>query len=106
MKAALFYDFYRYGGLTYALQYAELVRQEKDPEKHKQSRKNWLRTYKQIGKSILNGTFNVEGMQEFFENLGISKEELLQKIEEKRCGDPKEDQILQNIDRIRTNKLR
>lgn len=106
VKAALFHDFYRYGGLTYALQYAELVRQEEDPEKHKKSRKNWLRTYKQIAKSIINGTFNVEGMQEFFENLGITKEELLHKIEEKRQSDPNNEKILKNIDRIRTNKLR
>jgi len=106
VKAALLHDLYRYGGITYALQYAELVRQEEDPERHDQSRKSWLRMYKQIGKSILNGNFNVEGMEAFFANLGITKEELIQKIEEKRQADPNEDKILQNIERIRTNKLR
>jgi hypothetical protein len=106
VKAALFHDFYRYGGLTYALQYAELVRQEQNPEKHKQCRKNWLRTYKQIGKSILNGTFDVEGMEAFFTNLEITKEELLREIEKKRNGDPNEARILHNIKLIQTNKLR
>ncbi|MHA1669366.1 MAG: hypothetical protein ACTSV5_02180 [Promethearchaeota archaeon] len=106
VKAALFYDFYRYGGITYALQYAELVRQEEDPERHHKSRKSWLRTYKQIGKSILNDTFNVEGMEAFFGQLGITKEELLRKIKEKRHTDPNEAKILQNIEHIRTNKLR
>ena len=106
VKAALLHDLYRYGGITYALQYAELVRQEEDPEKHNQSRKSWLRMYKQIGKSILNDSFNVEGMKSFFTNLGISKEELLKRIEEKRHADPNEEKILQNIERIKTNKLR
>ncbi len=106
VKAALLHDLYRYGGITYALQYSELVRQEEDPEKHHQSRKSWLRMYKQIGKSILNGTFNMEGMEAFFANLGITKEELIQRIEEKRHTDPNEDKILQNIERIKTNKLR
>ena len=106
VKAALLHDLYRYGGITYALQYAELVRQEENPERHEKSRKSWLRMYKQIGKSILNGTFNVEGMEAFFGNLGFTKKELLQKIEEKRHADPNEDKILQNIERIRTNKLR
>ena len=106
VKAALFYDFYRYGGITYALQYSELIRQEFDPQDRKKSRKSWLRTYKQIGKRMLNGTFNQEGMEIFFRNLGISKEKLLYRIEEKRSGDPDKVQILHNIEQVRLNTLR
>ena len=106
VKAALFHDFYRYGGITYALQYSELIRQEPDPQERKASRKNWLRTYKQIGKGMLNDTFNHEGMEIFFKNLGISKEQFLQHIEERRELDPEKTRILRNIEQVRLNTLR
>jgi tRNA(Ile)-lysidine synthase TilS/MesJ len=106
VKAALFHDFYRYGGISYALQYSELIRQESDPQVRKVSRKNWLRTYKQIGRGMLNGTFNHEGMEIFFRNLEISKEQLLQRIEEKQSLDPERARILRNIEQVRFNKLR
>jgi DNA-directed RNA polymerase subunit K/omega len=106
VKAALFHDFYRYGVVTYALQYAELIRQEKDPIKRKKSRKSWLRAYKQIAKGILNARFNPEGIESFLTTLGTTREELLQKIIEKRQSDDNESKILQNIERIVLNKLK
>jgi hypothetical protein len=106
VKAALLYDMYRYGGITYALQYAELIRQEEDKEARRKSRKDWLRLYKQIGKSILNGTFNMEGMGIFFRKLGISKEGLLENIIYQRIQDPNFSQIIKNIDLMMSNKLR
>jgi hypothetical protein len=106
VKAALLYDLYRYGGVTYALQYAELVRQEENAQVRKKIRKEWLRLYKQIGKSILNGTFNIEGMNAFFERLGITKEELLTTIARQRDQDPNYQQIVKNIDLIKSNRLK
>jgi hypothetical protein len=106
VKVALFHDFYRYGGITYALQYAELIRQEKDAIKRKNSRKSWLRTYKQVAKGILNSTFNKEGNQTFFANIGITREELLQKVIEKRESDDNIKKILNNIQRIASNQLK
>lgn len=106
VKAALLYDMFRYGGVTYALQYAELIRQEDDDEARKKSRKEWLRLYKQIGKSILNGTFNMEGMNAFFTRLGISKAELLTAIVNQQKQDPNYDQIIKNIELVKSNKLK
>ncbi|MHA1293314.1 MAG: hypothetical protein ACTSQJ_11685, partial [Promethearchaeota archaeon] len=88
VKAALMYDLYRYGGLTYALQYAELIRQEPNLDKRRKSRKDWLRLYKSVARSILNGTFNVDGMNLFFNKIGVSQEELLKTIEKHRNSDP------------------
>jgi hypothetical protein len=84
VKTALLYDLYRYGGLNYALQYAELVRQEKTKERQRRSRKKWLRLYKKIVHSILKGTFNIDGMNQFFKNIGVSKDELLESIIKQR----------------------
>lgn len=106
VKAAILYDFYRYGGIPYALQYAELIRQQDTEVAQKRSRKNWLRLYKRTGLSILNGTFNQEGMNKFFKNIGMSKETLLENIKTKRNKDPTREQILRNIELIRTKVLR
>ncbi len=51
VHAATFYDFNRYGGILYAYQYAELVRQ--NPE----SKKKWLRTLKISAPLILENKF-------------------------------------------------
>ena len=106
VKAAMLYDLYRYGGIPYALQYAELIRQEETPEKQKQSRTGWLRLYKRTALSILNGTFNVSGMDQFFKNIGMTREQLIDTIEKHREKDPHKDQILENIELIRTKNLK
>jgi len=106
VKAALMYDLYRYGGLTYMLQYAELVRQQPNEEARKKSRKDWLRTANQVAKSIFNGTFNAEGMNAFFTNIGMTREGLIATIEEQRARDPHLDKILRNIDNFQTRKFR
>lgn len=106
VKAALMFDLYRYGGLTYALQYAELVRQQENNQDRKKSRKNWLRLYKNIAQSILNGTFNKDGMKKFYDNIGISKEELLISIIEQRKKDPNAEKISRNIELIKIGKIK
>lgn len=97
VKAALMYDFYRYGGLTYALQYAELVRQETEGKAHRLSRKQWLRTYNTIAKGIIGGTFNKEGIDLFLSKIGTSKQALLESIEQYRQLDPHAPQIINNL---------
>jgi hypothetical protein len=97
VKAALMYDFYRYGGLPYALQYAELVRQETKEKAHRMIRKQWLRTYNVIAKGILLGTFNKEGIDLFLRKIGTSKEALLDSIEKSRQLDPYALQIISNL---------
>ena len=106
VKAALLYDLYRYGGLTYALQYAELIRQEKDADARKRIRRDWLRIYKRTAQSILKGTFNIDGMKCFFENIGVTKEDLLDLIFYQREKDPNKDQILKNIGLIKSKKFK
>jgi hypothetical protein len=97
VKAALMYDFYRYGGLPYALQYAELVRQETEEKNHRMTRKQWLRTYNTIAKGIIQGTFNKEGIDLFLDKIGASKEALLDSIEKYRKSDPYALRILTNL---------
>lgn len=104
-KAAAMYDLYRYGGLTYAVQFAELIRQESDDEARMEIRKDWLKMYNRISRSILKGTFNAEGMRMFFERIGISKEELLKTITDHQKDDPNKDIILRNLELIKTHKL-
>lgn len=97
VKAALLYDLYRYGGVTYALQYAELVRQETERNAHRRTRKSWLRLYTHTAKSILNGSFDSEGIDHFFHNIGISQIQLLNTITHQRKGDPACEIIEKNI---------
>ncbi len=106
VKAALMYDLYRYGGITYTLQYAELIRQKEWGGERRKSRKGWLRLVQNIGRNILNGTFNSDGMSKFFARIGTSREEILQNIEKRRLNDPNEAQVLKNIELIRNKKLK
>ncbi len=106
VKAALMYDLYRFGGLTYMLQYAELVRQQPTEETRRKSRKEWLRVCKSVSKNIFNGTFNKEGMEAFFRNIQTSEEELMKSIERQRENDPNSDQIVQNLELFKSGKLR
>jgi len=100
VKAAAMYDFYRYGGLPYALQYAELVRQAPDENSHRLYRKKWLKLYRSIGHSIFNGTFNANGIRRFLKAIGCSKEEILESITQFRNKDPNKKKILENIELI------
>ena len=97
VKAAMMYDFYRYGGLTYALQYAELIRQAPDEETHRLYRKKWLRLYKGIAHSIFKGTFSVEGIETFLEKIGCTMEEILDSVIQFRNQDPNLNKILHNL---------
>jgi len=96
-KAAIIYDFYRFGGLSYALQYAELVRQESNKEDKKLIRKKWLRLYKNVAKAIVHGTFDRKGIEDFFNQINISKNKLLENIKYQVERDPNKDLILKNI---------
>lgn len=96
VSAALFYDINRYGGIPYIFQFAELVRQ--DPS----IRKKWLRTLKRISPLILNAKFNENGVKEFFEKINVSKESLLETIQKQIEQDPNKDQILRNLNLIKS----
>jgi tRNA(Ile)-lysidine synthase TilS/MesJ len=96
-KAAILYDFYRFGGLSYALQYAELVRQEPTEEKRKKSRKKWLRLYRNVAKAIIHGKFDKKGIEDLFNQINISKKKLLENIKYRVDRDPNKELILENI---------
>ena len=106
VKAALMYDLYRYGGLTYILQYAELVRQQKKEEERIKCRRNWLRIYNQVSRGIFKGTFDAKGMKIFFDYIGLSKKALLKIIIEQRRTDPNKEQILKNLELLQKGKLK
>ncbi|MFX1347027.1 MAG: hypothetical protein ACFFAI_18215 [Promethearchaeota archaeon] len=106
VKAGIMYDLYRYGGITYAVQYAELIRQKESVEERKKARKEWLRLMNRVARNILNDTFNVQGMEAFFKRIGSSREDVLESIEEQLHKDPKRNEILRNIDLFRTRKLK
>lgn len=100
VHAATFYDFNRYGGILYAYQYAELVRQE--PE----SRKKWLRTLKIATPLILENKFKEKEVTQFLEKIGISQEELLEQIHAQLEQDPNRRQIELNKDMFRKKRRR
>lgn len=104
VKAAMMYDFYRYGGITYALQYAELVRQAPDEETHRLYRKKWLRVYRGIAHSIFKGNFSAKGIDTFLDRIGCSMEEILNSIIRFRNQDPNQDKILQNLALLNNKK--
>ncbi|MEJ2295653.1 MAG: hypothetical protein P8Y23_12925, partial [Candidatus Lokiarchaeota archaeon] len=104
VKAAAIYDLYRYGGLTYALQYAELVRQTLDEKTRRLHRKKWLRLYKGITHSICKGKFNVEGTNNFLKTIGTTMEEIMDTIIQFRNLDPNKNKILQNISLLNPKK--
>ena len=92
VHAATFYDFNRYGGILYACQYAELVRQ--DPE----SRKKWLRTLKMSAPLILENKFKVKEVNAFFDQIGVTQEDLLRPIHNQLEQDPNRESIKRNIE--------
>ncbi|MFW9873203.1 MAG: hypothetical protein ACFFG0_08890 [Candidatus Thorarchaeota archaeon] len=98
VHAATFYDFNRYGGILYAYQYAELVRQ--NPE----VRKNWLRTLKISAPLILENNFKQKDVNQFLEKIGVTQEELLDHIHNQLDKDPHKEIIEQNIDMFRKKR--
>lgn len=104
VKAAMIYDFYRYGGITYALQYAELVRQAPDEKTRQIHRKKWLRVYKGIAHSIFKGNFNTKGIDTFLDRIGCSIEEILKSIILYRNQDPNQNKILENLALLHNKK--
>jgi hypothetical protein len=95
VHAATFYDFNRYGGILYAYQYAELVRQ--NPE----SRKKWLRTLRISAPLILENKFKRKEVNTFFEQIGVSQHEMVELIQQQLERDPNKGQITQIIDMFR-----
>lgn len=87
VHAATFYDYNRYGGILYAYQYAELVRQ--DP----QARKKWLRTLKIAAPLILENKFKEKEVNNFLKVIGVSSDELLAQIHTLLEQDPNQKQI-------------
>ncbi|MFW9875488.1 MAG: hypothetical protein ACFFG0_20470, partial [Candidatus Thorarchaeota archaeon] len=106
VKVALLYDLYRYGGITYALQYAELVRQKDNEEERKRARKELIIILLSFARSIFKGTLNVDGFNQFFERIGITREELLEIIEHQRESDPNKDTVLKNLELIKKMQLK
>ncbi|MFX1467699.1 MAG: hypothetical protein ACFFB8_03480 [Promethearchaeota archaeon] len=98
IHAATFYDFNRYGGILYACQYAELVRQS--PE----SRKKWLRTLKMSAPLILENKFKTREVNAFFDHIGVTQEEILKHIYKQLEQDPNRKSIERNIDMFRKKR--
>ncbi|MFX1572779.1 MAG: hypothetical protein ACFFB0_08520 [Promethearchaeota archaeon] len=98
VHAATFYDFNRYGGILYACQYAELVRQ--NPE----SRKKWLRTLKISAPLILENKFKAKEVNMFFKQIDVSQEEMLEHIHKQLQEDPNRKIIEQNIAMFRKKR--
>jgi hypothetical protein len=98
VHAATFYDFNRYGGILYAYQYAELVRQ--NPE----SRKKWLRTLRISAPLILENKFKQKEVNEFLGQIGISQEEMEDHIQQQLADDPNREQISHIIDMFRKKR--
>jgi len=94
IATALFHDINRYGGIPYALQYAELSRQ--DPT----IRKKWLRTVRMLSPLIKDAKFNEEGVNIVFNQLGFTKGELLQRIQAQIEQDPNKESIMKNVNSI------
>lgn len=91
IAAALFYDLNRFGALPYALQFAELIRQ--DPS----IRKKWLITLKRLTPMIREGKFNESGVNFTLEKIGLSKEEILSIVQKQINQDPNREKIIRNI---------
>ncbi|UCC19882.1 MAG: hypothetical protein JSV62_00985 [Promethearchaeota archaeon] len=99
VHAATFYDFNRYGGILYAYQYAELVRQ--NPE----SRKKWLRTLKISAPLILDNNFKRKEVNVFLNKIGISQNELIKHINLQLEQDPNKKQIQTNINLFKKKRV-
>ena len=91
IAAALFYDLNRFGALPYALQFAELIRQ--DPS----IRRKWLITLKRLTPLIREGKFNEKGVDITLEKIGMSREELLSAARAQVDNDPDREKILRNL---------
>ena len=89
--ASLFCDLNRFGVLPYALQFAELIRQ--DPSVIKK----WLITLKRWTPMVREGKFNESGVNFTFEKIGLSKEELLSTVRKQINQDPNRDKITRNL---------
>jgi len=87
IPATAFYDLNRYGGMLYAFQYAELVRQ--DPS----IRKKWLITLKQVVPLILKNKYKEKPVKDFFRKIGVSIEQIREAIDEQLKQDPQKDHI-------------
>lgn len=98
VHAAIFYDFNRYGGILYALQYAELVRQ--DPE----LRPKWLRTLKMSAPLFLENKFKSKEVNAFLDQIGVTQEYLLEHIHEQLDKDPNRETIERNIEMFRKKR--
>jgi hypothetical protein len=92
VHAATFYDFNRYGGILYAYQYAELVRQDPD------TRKKWLRTLKMSAPLILSNKFKQNEVNVFLNQIGVTQEEMLTHIKEQLEKDPNREHIKNNVE--------
>ena len=87
VAAASFYDLNRYGGLLYAFQYAELVRQ--DPS----IRKKWLIILKQIFPLILKNKYKEKPVNDFFQKIDFSLDQIRDVIDEQLRKDPQKERI-------------
>ena len=87
VHAATFYNLHRYGGILYAYQYAELVRQ------NPQERKKWLRILGIVVPLILKNKFKEKEVSDFLESISLSKSKLLELIYTQIEQDPKKRQI-------------
>ena len=106
VMTGMMYDLFRFGGVSYSFQYAELIRQQEDSEAWKQERKGWLRTMKRVAKGLLNGQIATEGINTVLDRIGISRQQLLFAIEEQVDHDPHKEQILRNIELLRRGRFR
>jgi len=98
LSAAMFYEANRFGAVCYAAQPAELVRQ--DPS----LRKKWLLTVKRFTRTVYDGDFNREKVNQFYKMIGTSREEVLRRIKERIEKDPNKNHILANIKWIESKR--
>ena len=91
IAAALFYDLNRFGALPYALQFAELIRQ--DPT----IRKKWLITLKRLTPLIREGKFNEKGVDITLEKIESSREQILSMARQQVDKDPNREKIIRNL---------
>ena len=106
VKAGLMYDLYRFGGIAYGVQYAELIRQKENEEDRRKTRKEWIRLISRVGRNILNGVFDTDGMTLFFKRIDSSREEILECIKKQVDKDPNIDIINRNIELFKTRKIK
>lgn len=106
VMTGMMYDIYRFGGVSYSFQYAELIRQQEDSERWKHERKGWLRTMIRVAKGLLNGQLATEGITTVLDRIGISREELISNIQKQVDQDPNKEQILKNIALLKKGRFK